>query len=192
MAIAFNCPHCLFAYRLKDEFGGKQAKCKNPECRQLITIPKPITIDENAPRLSEEEAEAAALAALNEEVKEQQAQQQAAPAEKVIPMTCPFCDHKWTEPWAKAGKNTLCPNPDCRQRVRVPEPKEEVPTDWRQAKSKLPSLAKGNEEKLEGVQDAGDTKMVSRGALVEADATGEEFEPRPLKQKVLFALLGVG
>ena len=196
MAIVFNCPHCLEPYRLKDEFGGKQAKCKNPECRQLITIPKAFTIREDGPKLSDAEAEAAALAALNEEApKEQEHQEQkqpAAPAEKVIPVTCQFCDHKWTEPWSKAGKNTLCPNPECRQRVKVPEPKEEVPTDWRQAKSKLPSMAKQNFEKLEDVQDAGDAKVVSGSSLREADATGVEYEPRPLKQKVMFVLLGLG
>jgi hypothetical protein len=200
MAIVFNCPHCLFAYRLKDEFGGKQAKCKNPECRQLITIPKPITIPDDGPKLSEAEAEAAALAALNDDApapspqpdQQQPQQQPATPAEKVIPMTCQFCDHKWNEPWAKAGKNTLCPNPECRQRVKVPEPKEEVPTDWRQAKSKLPTMAKQNFEKLEGVQDAADTKMVSGKALVDADATGVEYEPRPLKQKVMIGLTAFG
>ena len=201
MAIAFNCPHCLFAYRLKDEFGGKQAKCKNPECRQLITIPKAITIAEDA-KLSEAEAEAAALAALADEAavatetRPTEAEAEAGPAApaggKTIAMTCQFCDHKWREPWSKAGKNTLCPNPECRQRVKVPEPKEDVPTDWKQAKSKLPTLAKQNYEKLEGVQDAGDLKMVSGVSLKQADATGEEYEPRPLKQKVMFVMLGVG
>jgi len=201
MAIAFNCPHCLFAYRLKDEFGGKQAKCKNPECRQLITIPKAITIAEDA-KLSEAEAEAAALAALADEAavatetRPTEAEAEAGPAApaggKTIAMTCQFCDHKWREPWSKAGKNTLCPNPECRQRVKVPEPKEHVPTDWKQAKSKLPTLAKQNYEKLEGVQDAGDLKMVSGVSLKQADATGEEYEPRPLKQKVMFVMLGVG
>jgi hypothetical protein len=196
MAIVFNCPHCLEPYRLKDEFGGKQAKCKNPECRQLITIPKAFTIREDGPKMSDAEAEAAALAALNEEApKEQQPQEQQkpqAPAEKVIPVTCQFCDHKWTEPWSKAGKNTLCPNPECRQRVKVPEPKEEVPTDWRQAKSKLPSMAKQNFEKLEDVQDAGDAKVVSGSSLREADATGVEIEPRPLKQKIMIGLTLLG
>ena len=90
---------------------------------------------------------------------------------------------------AKAGKNTLCPNPECRQRIRVPEPKEETPEDWRQRKTKLPSLAKQAHEKLEGVQDAGEARIVSGEALREADATGEEYEPRPLKQKVAFILV---
>ena len=96
-------------------------------------------------------------------------------------MTCNFCGHQWTEPMAKAGKNTLCPNPECRQRLRVPEPKEDVPDDWRQQKTKLPSGAKQHFEKLEGVQDAAEAKIVSGEALREADATGIEYEPRSLQ-----------
>src|SRR5580698_4340541 len=147
MAIDFNCPHCYFPYKLKDEFAGKRATCKNPDCRQIITIPKPAEV--HVP--SAAELEAAALSALNDESSKQQEQ---APAEKVIPMTCTFCEHKWTEPFSKAGKNTLCPNPECRQRIKVPEPKSDEPIDWRQTKTKLPSGAKQHFEKLEGVEDA--------------------------------------
>ena len=90
---------------------------------------------------------------------------------------------------SKAGKNTLCPNPECRQRIRIPEPKQETPDDWRQQRTKLPSLAKQAHEKLEGVQDAGEARIVSGEALREADVTGIEYEPRPLKQKILFILV---
>ena len=175
MAISFNCPHCLEPYRLPDKLGGKQAKCKNPECRQQITIPKAITISDE-PKMSSEEAEAAALAALNEEAPV--AVQQAAPAEKMIPVVCKFCDHKWTEPLSKAGKNALCPNPECRQRVKVPVPKDEKEGDWR-TKGKVPEGAKPNQPKLEGVQDAAEATYVRAESLVKADATGIEYEPRP-------------
>ena len=68
MAIAFNCPHCDFAYRLKDELAGKRATCKNPECRKLITIPTPITVpDDDAPVPDAAALEAAALSALADE-----------------------------------------------------------------------------------------------------------------------------
>jgi len=190
MAIAFTCPHCLFAYRLPEKFGGKQAKCKNPECRKIITIPKPITIpDDASTALSQEEADAAALAALADEPTRPN---ETAPEEKTIPVNCPYCDHKWTVPWAMGGKNVLCPNPECRQRVRVSEPKEDGPTDWRQMKTKLPSGAKQNFEKLEGVQDASDAKIVSGAALREADATGVEIEPRSLQEKLVIVLTVVG
>jgi hypothetical protein len=190
MAISFNCPHCLEPYRLKDELGGKQAKCKNPECRQLITIPKAITISDDA-KLSAEEAEAAALAALNEEAPAAQVQE-TAPAEKMIPMVCKFCDHQWSEPVSKAGKNVLCPNPDCRQRAKVPEPKDDKEGDWRQTKSKLPEGAKQNQPKLEGVVSAGEVTYVRPESLQQADATGIEYEPRPLKQVIMMWLTGIG
>ncbi|MBA4186701.1 MAG: hypothetical protein C0467_01660 [Planctomycetaceae bacterium] len=184
MSIKFNCPHCQFAYRLPDKLAGSKAKCKNPECRKLIVIPSPVTIpDDAAPPMPDAATlEAAALNALSDEppkVTEVPVQ------EKVIPMTCTFCEHKWTEPWAKGGKNTLCPNPECRQRQRVPEPKEDVPTDWRQQKSKLPTLAKQNFEKLEGVVSAGDIGNVSGGAIREAGVFDDLIDPVPLKQKIL-------
>jgi hypothetical protein len=180
MAIEFTCPHCQHPYKLKDEFAGKRATCKNPDCREQITIPSPPTAAE---------LEAAALSALSDEIPGPGTQ---VAAEKVIPMTCDFCTHKWNEPWAKGGKNTLCPNPECRQRLRVPEPKKDVPDDWRQQKSRLPSLAKQAHEKLEGVADAGDARIVSGKALEDAGATGIEYEPRPLKQKIFFAMTAIG
>jgi hypothetical protein len=180
MAIEFSCPHCNHAYRLKDEFAGRKATCKNPDCRQQITIPIPP---------SAAELEAAAHSALADEAPKEEAAGES--SLKTIPMTCSFCGHQWTEPMAKAGKNTLCP--ECRQRLRVPEPKEDVPDDWRQQKTKLPSGAKERYEKLEGVQDAAEARIVSGEALREADATGIEYEPRSAKQKafIVFGVLGI-
>jgi len=183
MAIEFNCPHCQYQYRLKDELAGKTATCKG--CRQKITIPQPITIPPDAPAM---DAEAAALAAFADEPAKVEQDE----ASKLIPVECSYCSHKWTEPITRAGKNALCPNPECKQRIKIPEPKDDGQYDWRQTKTKGPSLAKEKFEKLEGVQDAGDAQIVSGQALKEADATGIEYEPRPLKQKVLFALLAVG
>lgn len=188
MAIEFNCPHCQYQYRLKDELAGKSATCKG--CRQKITIPQPITVppDTKLTAAEIEAREAAALAALADEP----AKVEEVEAAKLIPVECGFCNHKWTEPITRAGKNTLCPNPECRQRIKIPEPKDEGQYDWRQTKSKGPSLAKENQQKLEGVQDAGDAKIVSGTSLVQAGADGVEYEPRPLKTKVLFAVLAVG
>ena len=215
MPIEFNCPYCAMGYRLKDEFAGRPATCKNPECRKKITIPQPTTIppsaagrpgsppapgtngtgphppargkDDTPPPTPPVDAEAAALAALNETVKEE-----AAPADRTIPMVCRHCDHKWTEPLEKAGKNVLCPNPECRERQKVPDlKKDEFKEDWRQGRSNLPSLAKENFEKPKDVQDAGDVKIVSGGALKEAGAIDEGIEPRPLKQKIFFVFLAL-
>lgn len=181
MAIVFDCPHCKYPYKLKEEFAGRKATCKNPDCRQQITIPTP---------LSAAEAEAAALSALADDAPAPEAAAAAsasAPVEKTIAVSCNYCGHNWTVPMSKAGKNMPCP--DCRKLTKVPEPKQETPEDWRQKNTKLPSLAKQAHEKLEGVQDAGEAKPVSGEALREADVTGIEYEPRPLKQKVLFVLV---
>jgi hypothetical protein len=182
MAIVFNCPHCNEQYRLKDEFAGRKATCKNPNCRQLIVIPIPP---------SAAELEAAAMSALASVAQTSDQEGPVVEKEKVIPVTCNFCGHNWTEPMAKAGKNTLCP--ECKQRIRVPEPKQDTPDDWRQQKTKLPSMAKGAHEKLEGVEDAGQAKIVSGEALREAGATGEEIEPRSMKQwaVIIFSALAL-
>lgn len=186
MAIVFNCPHCQLEYKLADKLAGKQAKCKNPECRKLITIPTPVTVPpDDAPALDAAAAEAAALAALADEAPKPD---EAPPEQKVIPMTCPHCTHQWTVAWAMAGKNVLCPNPECRQRQRVPEPKEDVPTDWRQARSKLPSMAKDAQPKLEGVMDAEATKIITAQTAKDAGLFDDDIEPRPLKQKILIGL----
>lgn len=182
MAIEFDCPHCGHHYRLKDELAGKAAACKN--CRQKIVIPQPVAIPDDDPPA---DLEAAAVAALSDAPKAEED-----PSKKLIPVECNYCGHHWTEPISRAGKNTLCPNPECRQRVKIPEPKDEGQYDWRQTRTKGPTLAKQNQEKLEGVQDAASAQVVSGQALKEAGAIEEDIEPRPLKQKVLFALLGVG
>ena len=190
MAIEFDCPNCQHHYRLKDELAGKTATCKS--CRQKIVIPQPVTIPDDPPQLSPEQiaaAEAAAHAAFADEPVKAEADAK----ERVIDVECGHCNHKWTEPIARAGKNTLCPNPECKQRIKIPEAKADEVLDWRQTRTKGPSLAKDNQlKKLEGVQDAADAQMVKGESLKAADATGEEFEPRPLKQKVMFVLLAVG
>src|SRR5438270_2671454 len=87
MAIAFNCPHCQHPYNLPDKYAGKQAKCKNSECRKVITIPSPVTVPDDAPVLSAEEreaAEAAALAALADE----DPNADATSCDKVVPQQC--------------------------------------------------------------------------------------------------------
>lgn len=186
MAIEFNCPHCQHQYRLKDDLAGKTATCKG--CRQKITIPQPITIPDDAPAMDAAAAEALAAAAFADEPVK--AEQDA--ASKVIDVECQHCNHKWTEPLARAGKNTLCPNPECRQRVKIPEPKKEDLLDWRQVRTKGPSLAKDNQpQKLEGVQDAADVKQVS-DQTVREHFLEDDTEPRPLKQKIMFAVLALG
>lgn len=188
MAIEFNCPHCVTPYKLKDELAGKKATCKNPSCRQVITIPAlRATVPPTAksppkpPPPRPEDIEAAALAALADAPKEEQ------PADTPIPVVCAFCDHTWTEPRDKAGKNVLCPNPECRQRNKVPVPKDDKPANWRET-AQGPSLAKQNFEKPADVMDA-EAKVVSKAAWVEGGGADQDLEPIPLKRKLFFATL---
>lgn len=180
MAIEFHCPHCQHFYRLKDDLAGKRATCKNPSCRRTFTIPTPLRA---------EEIESVAVSLLADDPPTN------APAEtEQIAMNCDYCGHSWQEPRSKAGKNVLCP--ECRQRLRVPEPKATGPADWRNAQSRLPSLARQNQEKLDGVVDASEAALVSGQALLQAGVTEVELEPRPLREKLLIAgfilaLLGI-
>src|SRR5947209_34764 len=130
MAIEFNCPHCKTHYRLKDEFGGKTATCKNPNCRKVIPIPKPTgAVLAAAPA----DVDALAAAAFSSEpVRIDQ-------AEAMIQVTCAGCDHVWSVEASKEGKNVLCP--ECRRQNRVPMRKKEEKADWRTGGGG-PSLAK--------------------------------------------------
>src|SRR3954464_12413523 len=131
MAIEFDCPHCKTHYRLKDEFGGKTATCKNPDCRKVIPIPKPTgAVMTAAPA----DLDAIAAAAFSDE-----AAKADKPAEEMIPVTCAGCDHTWKVEASKEGKNVRCP--ECGKVVRVPIRKKEEKADWRTGGGG-PSLAK--------------------------------------------------
>ena len=201
MAIEFNCPHCLTSYRLKDEFAGKKATCKNQSCRKVLVVPQPggsigptiaelggIAPEANGRKddtplpKNQDDIEAAALAALTEAPKEEKAA-----ADQAIPVTCDYCGHQWTEPLAKAGKNVLCPDPECRRQVKIPVPKEKKADDWRDAASR-PSLAKENFEKPADVVDA-QAKVVSKEAWEKGGGAEQYLEPIPLKRKIFFGLL---
>lgn len=132
MAIVFDCPHCKTNYRLKDEFAGKTATCKNPNCRKVIPIPKPVAVAASSKKL---DVDAVAAAAFSDEPV---AQEESGPGE-MIQVTCIGCDHMWQVESEKEGKNVLCP--ECRKANRVPERKKAEKADWRGGPNK-PSLAK--------------------------------------------------
>lgn len=186
MAIVFNCPHCGTNYRLKDEFGGKTATCKNPNCRKVIPIPKAKeAVLASAPA----DLDAIAAAAFSDEP----AAKGPAAAEETIEVTCSGCDHKWTVEASKEGKNVLCP--ECRRPNRVPMRKKEEKADWRTGGGG-PSLAK-RETGMDvqgaftsanvgsiGTQTA---KEILKGR--EAEEEPEERRKKLLKRGVLFVLV---
>ena len=131
MAIEFDCPHCKTHYRLKDEFGGKTATCKTPDCRKVIPIPKPT-----GPVMSAAPADLDAIAAA---AFAEEAAKANKPAEEMIPVTCSGCDHTWSVEASKEGKNVRCP--ECGKVIRVPVRKKDEKADWRTGGGG-PSLAK--------------------------------------------------
>ena len=198
MAIEMQCPACKKAYRLKDELAGKKVTCANAECRTVFAVPvKPGT--GTAPSLGALKAaaakpaakpvakavtksppppafdvETAALSALNDDPDE-------VPVEtRLIPVKCDNCEHAWTEPWEKQGKNVLCPECRTRQRVPVPDAKGGK-TDWR--KDGMPAGRKI--DRLEGVTSSTEAGYVTGESLRAAGLGRAELEPRPVWQKVL-------
>lgn len=178
MAIEFDCPNCGERYRLRDDVGGKKAKCKNPQCGKMMLIPqaKRSTVPPTTPP---PDVEATALTALTElpEKKDD------APAVQDIPLTCTSCDHHWAVPIAMAGKNVICP--ECSHRIKVPLPKKHIETDWRQgANSGKPSLAKENFEKPKDVISS-EGSVVSREAWQKGGGADADLEPIPLKRRLM-------
>ena len=106
MAIVFDCPHCKEPYKLKDEFAGRKATSKSTDCRQQITIPSPP---------SAAELEVAAHSALADEAAKRE---QAAAAETSFPRRARTASTNGRADVSR--KNVLCPNPECRRRIRVP------------------------------------------------------------------------
>ncbi|QVL32876.1 hypothetical protein KIH39_02855 [Telmatocola sphagniphila] len=179
MPIVFACPFCGEGYKLKDEYAGKKATCRRQSCRKVFTVPsssQPVgTAASSAGSQAPVDAEALALSALADEPEVQRAM-------SVISMICKNCDHHWDVEVNKQGKNVPCP--ECRTINKVPIPKEAAKQDWRVGNQGLPSGAKQNFEKLEGVAAAGLGGYVSGTSIVAAGAAPKiEYEPLTLKQK---------
>jgi len=184
MAIEFNCPHCKTHYRLKDEFGGKTATCKNPNCRKVIPIPKPTGAD-----LASTPADLDALAAAA--FADEPAKAAKAP-EQMIPVTCTGCDHTWTVEASKEGKNVRCP--ECGKVVRVPMRKKEEKADWRTGGG--PTLAKretglDREGAFGNVAATGISDQTAREIVKDREAQEEPEERRKkwIKRGVILLLV---
>jgi len=121
--------------------------------------------------------------ALNALADEPPAKESTAPTQRILPMTCEMCEHKWSVPATMAGKNVLCP--DCQRRQRVPELKIAETDNWRQQSSRLPSLAKREEGPLEGVQASTQTQSVSVDSMVQSGAIEEDLDPLPLSYRLI-------
>jgi ribosomal protein S27E len=175
MAIVFNCPYCSTNYRLKNEFGGKTATCKNPICRKVIPIPKPTAAELAAAPADLDSFAAAAFA--DDLAKADK------PTEQMIQVVCTGCDHTWSVEVSKEGKNVRCP--ECGKVVRVPMRKMEEKADWRSGAG--PTLAR-RETGLDRQGAFGTAAMggISEGTAREIvkDRDAEE-EPEERRKKLI-------
>jgi hypothetical protein len=159
MPIRIKCPKCQTVLGVKESLAGKKAHC--PKCRYLLAIPAPkVAAAGPAP-----DAEALAASLFADEP---------APVKpavtQFIEFECPFCIEMVKVNADMAGKQVPCPNPECKRIVKVPLLKEDKPKDWRQVNPRGPSLAKKDNDQLEGAWSTAETTRVSTEALDEAGA----------------------
>lgn len=158
--IKFNCSKCKKLLRVKEELGGKKAKC--PGCQQVLIIPAPVR--------STADVEELAAAAFADKPIEAPAPKQES---KTIDFDCPQCGEPIRLSMDMAGKQAPCP--ECSRIIKVPLPVKNEPKDWRKVDTKIPTGARrDNEPAPEGAWgSAVSTGKVSRQALVEAEAIPE-------------------
>jgi hypothetical protein len=183
MTIRFKCPNakCQKALVVKDEQAGKRLRC--PACKQPVSVPAPVS----APV----DLEAFAAAALADEPAEKKpAASAAAPKQaQTIDFACYYCEAELHIPAEEAGKQVPCP--ECRKIIKVPQLKVEKAKDWRDVEKKGPSFAKQDApEKPVGAWDTTRTR-VGEDALEEAGVITEPQEPRTLKERLKWPLIGV-
>jgi hypothetical protein len=186
MPIRIKCPSCQTILGVKESLAGKRANC--PRCRFLLTIPMPKA-SALAPAVpTAEEAEALAASAFADEpaaaAKPESTQQ--------IEFECPFCMEMIKVSADLAGKQTPCPNPECKRIIKVPLLKENKPKDWRQAERRGPSGAmQKNEEEPEGAWSTAQKTRVSMDSLIEADAVPVKKEPVTVRTWIRRGMLAV-
>ena len=174
MPIDTACPHCEKKYRLKDGLAGKRATCSNPDCRQRFTVPE-SAVKKIADDRSQFEAEALAASMFSDDPNAGLG----AAAEQQVDVICATCDHKWTEPASKIGKNVMCP--ECQSRQKIPERKIKK-ADWRDPNSDKPGGARGPE--LPDDLKAQRTTQAQFESLKQAGAIADDVEPMPLMAKL--------
>lgn len=182
--IKFSCPTCTKPFVVKDQLAGRKATCQG--CKTELVIPKasgepaqiaPKPAPARTAPLPPPDAEAVAAEAFADEpVKEE-------PKEVgVVKFACPQCDEPIELSAELAGKRAPCPS--CRRIIKVPELIKQDPKDWRKV-DKIPSAARRDLGPVpEGAWGSSSATVVSREALVEADAIPQVKERLTTVQKV--------
>ena len=134
--------------------------------------PKPPPPAE-APPPSADDAEKLAAAMLSDEPKPEDA----GPKE-FVEFTCQWCDELVKVDASLAGKQTPCPNPECRRITKVPVPADPKKAGWRDAPKKPVGARLDAEPAPEGAWGTATSRgLVSKESLEEAGALPERSEP---------------
>jgi hypothetical protein len=162
MPIRVKCPKCQTILGVKESLAGKKANC--PKCRFMLTIPAAKPPAAKAAPVPED-VEALALSTLAEEAPKPAAAQ-------IIEFECPFCAEMVKVNAELAGKQTPCPNEECKRIIKVPLLKADKPKDWRQVDPRAPiaGLMKDGSTQPDNAWSTSQKMRVSTEALVEADA----------------------
>ncbi|MBX7103914.1 MAG: hypothetical protein K1X57_07525 [Gemmataceae bacterium] len=182
MAIAFNCPNCNTAYKVKDDLAGKKAACK--KCKHVMLVP---AAQPAAAHVDSHALEALATAALGDETATTEAQV----AEAAIKYECEFCFETVEFSADKAGKKSPCPS--CRRIVTVPVPKTNQPKkDWRAVDHNLTMALKNAEAAPQDAWGNQQKSIVSREALVEAAVVEDRSKAGLRDWSKIFMWSGLG
>jgi hypothetical protein len=181
MPIIFNCSNCHARMSVPDQMAGKRGKCS--KCKGAIVVPAttngaPAAVKAPAapPPEAPVDVEAAAAAALADEVQEEK-------AADYIEFTCPQCDEPVKLALDLGGKKHPCPN--CRRIIPVPMPKLSERKNWRDTGPKLPSAARRDDGPAPA--DAWGTRQItgpSHEALKEAGVIQDKRKPLTLMQRL--------
>jgi hypothetical protein len=97
---------------------------------------------------------------------------------KTIDFKCQWCDEEVKLPIELAGKQTQCPNEDCKRIIKVPLPKTPEKKDWRKMERAGPAAAKINlPEALDNAWGTEEATRARQDSLAQAGAV--ETPPKP-------------
>jgi len=92
-------------------------------------------------------------------------------APKTIDFVCSYCEEELHLPLELAGKQTPCPNPECRRIIKVPLPKVAEKKDWRKMDRRGPVAAVINQpEQLENAWGTEEATRARQDSLAQAGA----------------------
>lgn len=134
--------------------------------------PLPSYIEHVPPEPTAEDAEKIAAALLGDEPKAEETQKE------FIEFTCQWCDELVKVDFALGGKQTPCPNPECRRITKVPMPVDPKKVAWRDSPKKPVGARLDTEPAPEGVWGSTTNRgVVSKESLEEAGALPERAAP---------------